>query len=104
MQRYWAAYIPNERERDVVTAAPLNASVDQLRGLPDALVVTAENDVLRDEGEAYARKLCAANVRVTCTRYVGAIHDFVMLNVIADTPAARGAIAQAANALRQALE
>jgi acetyl esterase len=72
--------------------------------LPDALVITAENNVLRDEAEAYARRLWKAGVRVTSTRYLGTIHDFVMLNAIADTPAARGAIAQANDALRSALE
>jgi dienelactone hydrolase len=72
--------------------------------LPNALVITAENDVLRDEGEAYARKLWEAGVRVTCTRYVGTIHDFVMLNDIADAPAARSAIAQANDALISALQ
>jgi acetyl esterase len=103
MENYWAAYIPNKADREVVTATPLNATIDQLRGLPDALIITAESDVLRDEGEAYARKLCEANVRVTCSRYLGTIHDFVMLNAIADTPAARGAIAQAIHALRSTL-
>jgi acetyl esterase len=103
MEHFWAAYIPNKVDREVVTATPVNASIDQLRGLPDALIITAESDVLRDEGEAYARKLCEANVRVTCSRYLGTIHDFVMLNAIADTPAARGAITQATNALRDAL-
>jgi alpha/beta hydrolase fold len=67
------------------------------------LLITSENDVLRDEGEAYARRLADAFVRVTCTRYIGTIHDFVMLNAIADTPAARGAVAQAITALRAAL-
>lgn len=104
MEHYWAAYIPNELDRGVTTATPISATVDQLRGLPDALIITAETDVLRDEGEAYARKLCEANVRVTCSRYLGTIHDFVMLNAIADTPAARGAIAQAIHALREALD
>jgi acetyl esterase len=104
MEDYWAAYIPNKADREVATATPLNATVDQLRGLPDALIITAESDILRDEGEAYARKLCEANVRVTCSRYLGTIHDFVMLNAIADTPAARCAIAQAINALRGTLD
>jgi acetyl esterase len=90
--------------RNVITATPVNATIDQLRGLPDALAVTAESDVLRDEGEACARKLWEAGVRATCSRYLGTIHDFVMLNAIADTPAARGAIAQAITALREALE
>jgi acetyl esterase len=83
---------------------PDKAARNQLEGLPDALVITAENDVLRDEGEAYARKLWEAGMRVTCTRYIGTIHDFVMLNAIADAPAARGAIAQTNAALISALQ
>jgi acetyl esterase len=103
MECFWDAYLPNVEARRAVTATPLNATIDQLRGLPDALVITAENDVLRDEGEAYARKLCDASVRVTATRYVGTIHDFVMLNALADSPAARGAIEQANAVLRAKL-
>jgi acetyl esterase len=91
-------------DREVITATPLNATIDQLQGLPDALIIPAESDILCDEDEAYARKLCEANVRVTRARYLGTIHDLVMLNAIADTPAARGAIAQATNALRDALD
>jgi acetyl esterase len=104
MEDYWAAYIPNKVDREVAKATPLNATVDELRGFPDALIITAERDILHDEGEAYPRKLCEANVRVTCSRYLGTIHDFVMLNAIADTPAARGAIAQAIHALRDILD
>jgi acetyl esterase len=70
--------------------------------VPPALVITDENDVLRDEGEAYARKLIGAGVPVTATRYLGTIHDFVMLNALADTPAARGAVEQAMDFLRNA--
>jgi len=103
MQWFWDAYLPDPALRKRPTATPLNASLDQLAGLPEALVIVDENDVLRDEGEAYARKLSNAGVRVTCTRYNGAIHDFVMLNALADTPATRGAIAQAVSALRGAL-
>jgi acetyl esterase len=77
--------------------------MDQLRDLPDALVIVDENDVLRDEGEAYARKLSDAGVRVTSVRYNGTIHDFVLLNPLADTPAVRGAIGQAVCALKNAL-
>jgi acetyl esterase len=94
MEWFWNAYLPDKAARKEIIAAPLSAKPNQLEGLPDALVITAENDVLRDEGEAYARKLWEAGVRVTCTRYIGTIHDFVMLNAIADAPAARGAIAQ----------
>jgi acetyl esterase len=103
MQWFWDAYLPAPAAREQPTATPLNASLDQLAGLPEALVVVAENDVLRDEGEAYARMLSNAGVRVTSTRYHGTIHDFVMLNALADTPAARGAIAQAVGALKTAL-
>lgn len=103
MKWFWNHYAPNEADRDQITASPLRASVDQLRGLPPALVITGEADVLRDEGEAYARKLTAAGVPVTATRYLGIIHDFVMLNVVTETSAARAAIAQANDQLRKAL-
>lgn len=103
MEWFWNAYLPSAGDRADATAAPLSATIDQLRGLPDALLITAEVDVLRDEGEAYARKLSEAYVRTTCTRYIGTIHDFVMLNALADTPAARGAVGQAIAALRSAL-
>ncbi|HLZ03976.1 MAG TPA: alpha/beta hydrolase [Bradyrhizobium sp.] len=104
MEWFWDAYLPDEAARKQITATPLSAAVDQLTGLPDAVVIVAENDVLRDEGECYARKLSQAGVRVTCTRYNGTIHDFVMLNALADTPAVRGAIAQAIAALKSVLE
>ncbi len=71
--------------------------------MPPALVIVDENDVLRNEGEAYARKLSQAGVRVTSMRYHGTIHDFVLLNAIAETPAARSAIAVANDTLRSAL-
>ncbi len=103
MEWLWNAYLPDESARIAVTAAPLTATIDQLRGLPETLLITAEADVLRDEGEAYARRLSEACVRTTCTRYIGTIHDFVMLNALADTPAARAAIEQASSALRSAL-
>jgi len=103
MEWFWDAYLPGRSDRAEVIAAPLNATIDQLRGLPEALLITAELDVLRDEGESYARKLQEACVRTTCTRYIGTIHDFVMLNALADTPAARGALGQAVAALRTAL-
>jgi acetyl esterase len=83
-------------------AFPLRATVEQLRGLPDALIIT-DDDILQDEGEAYAAKLGQAGVRVTAVRYNQTIHDFVMLNPLADTPAVRGAVQQAIAALRGAL-
>jgi acetyl esterase len=75
-----------------------------LRDLPEALVITAENDPVRDEGEAYARKLAAAGARVTATRYLGTIHDFLMLNALADSPPTRSAIEQISARLRICLE
>jgi len=103
MEWFWDAYLPDASKRKEIAAAPLNASLDQLKGLPDALIVVDENDVLRDEGEAYARKLAQAGVRVTSVRYNGTIHDFVLLNPIANTPAVRGALQQANTALKAAL-
>ena len=100
MQWFWDQYTTDETERDEITASPLRATTEQLAGLPPALVITAEADVLRDEGEAYGRKLRAAGVDVTATRYEGIIHDFVMLNALRGTNAARAAIAQAIAYLR----
>lgn len=95
-------YAPDPAVRSEPTVSPLHASVDQLQGLPPALIIVDECDVLRDEGEAYARKLIEAGVNVTATRYIGITHDFVMLNAITDAPATRGAIAQANEMLKKA--
>jgi acetyl esterase/lipase len=103
MQWFWDQYTTDERQRAEITASPLRASLDQLAGLPPALVITGEADVLRDEGEAYAAKLRAAGVAVTTVRYGGIIHDFVMLNTLRGTHAAEGAINQAIATLRAAL-
>ena len=103
MQWFWDAYLPDVSARRQPTATPLNATLEQLKGLPEALVIVDENDVLRDEGEAYARKLSQAGVRVTSERYNGTIHDFVLLNAISGTPAVRSAVAQATASLRAAL-
>jgi acetyl esterase len=100
MQWYWNAYAPDVTVRKEPTTTPLQASLEQLAGLPPALIMTDENDVLRDEGEAYAHKLMTAGVRVTAMRYLGTIHDFMMLNPITETPAPRAAIAQAIGTLR----
>ena len=95
MKWFWDAYLPDPTARKQPTATPLNTSLDQLAGLPEALVIVDENEALRDEGETYARRLSDAGVRVTSVRYNGTIHDFAMLNALADTAATRGAIAQA---------
>jgi acetyl esterase/lipase len=103
MQWFWDQYTTSETDRAQITASPLRASTEQLADLPPALIITAEADVLRDEGEAYAGKLRAAGVPVTAVRYQGVIHDFVMLNALRGTHAAQAAIAQAAAFLRDAL-
>ncbi|MHC3467179.1 alpha/beta hydrolase [Streptomyces sp. 7R007] len=103
MQWFWDQYTTDEAERAQITASPLRATVEQLRDLPPALVVTGEADVLRDEGEAYANKLREAGVPVTAVRYQGIIHDFVMLNALRETHAAQAAITQAVDVLRTAL-
>ncbi|MFB8265032.1 alpha/beta hydrolase [Streptomyces sp. NPDC055955] len=103
MKWFWDQYTTEEAERAQITASPLRATTEQLTGLPPALVITAEADVLRDEGEAYAAKLRAAGVPVTALRVHGAIHDFVMLNALRETQAAELAIGLAIGALRKAL-
>jgi acetyl esterase len=90
----WDQY-STEAQRDEITASPLRATTEQLAGLPPALVITAEADVLRDEGEAYANKLRLAGVPVTSRRYRGTIHDFVMIDAMAGSDAAKAATAQA---------
>ncbi|MDT0569407.1 alpha/beta hydrolase [Streptomyces sp. DSM 3412] len=103
MRWFWDQYTTSEKERAEITASPLRATPEQLQGLPPALVITAEADVLRDEGEAYADKLREAGVPVTAVRYQGIIHDFVMLNALRGTHAAEAAIGQAITTLRTAL-
>ncbi|KSZ56973.1 esterase [Rhodococcus pyridinivorans KG-16] len=103
MKWFWDQYTTDETERAQITASPLRATIDQLSGLPPALVITAEADVLRDEGEAYAAKLRRAGVPTTAVRYQGIIHDFVMVNSLHDTFAAKAAVAQAVSFLRDAL-
>jgi acetyl esterase len=101
MMWFWDQYTTDPKQRAEITASPLRATTEQLRGLPQALVITAEADVLRDEGEAYANKLREAGVRVTAARFQGILHDFVMLNALANTAAARGAMALATTWLRE---
>jgi acetyl esterase len=103
MMWFWDQYTRDASDREQVTASPLRATTEQLTGLPPALVITGEADPLRDEGEAYASKLRGAGVPVTAVRYEGIIHDFVMLNALAGTVAARDAIAQASRVLKSAL-
>ena len=101
MKWFWDNYLPDKEKRKMHTASPLKASLEQLRGLPEAMVINGEFDILRDEGEAYAHKLIEAGVKVTAVRYLSTIHDFVMLNPITETPATRAAIKQANEMLRE---
>jgi len=92
MEWFWNAYEPDVSARKNLLISPLHSSIDQLKGLPPALIITAENDVLRDEGEQFAHKLTQAGVEVTAVRFLGTIHDFVMLNALAKTPPTKEAL------------
>ncbi|WP_063008545.1 alpha/beta hydrolase [Nocardia kruczakiae] len=103
MAWFWDAYLPEPERRDEITVSPLRASLDELAGLPEAFLIVDENDVLRDEGEAYGRKLTQAGVRTTSARYNGTLHDFMMLDPVRRTAASSAAIDQAIRVLRSAL-
>jgi len=100
---FWDNYIPDPKQRQEIYASPLNATIEQLKGLPPALIQTAENDVLCDEGEAYAHKLNAAGIHVTSVRYNGMIHDFVFLNAFSHTPTSQAALQQVSEELKKHL-
>ena len=95
MKRFWSTYCPIRAFRREIYVSPLRARLGALAGLPPALIVTAGNDVLRDEGEAYARKLMRAGVGVASVRFDGAIHDFLLLDSLRNSAPASGAVAQA---------
>jgi acetyl esterase/lipase len=103
MKWFWDAYTTDPVQRQEIYASPLLATSEQLSGLPPAVVITAEKDVLRDEGEAYARKLDAAGVPVVATRYNGMIHDFGLLNALSAVPGTRAALHQASEELKSRL-
>jgi acetyl esterase len=102
MAWFWDNYMPGIEDRLGITASPLRASRDELAGLPRALVIVDDNDVLRDEGEAYAAKLREAGVPTTSVRFNGIIHDFLMLNALKDTESTRSAMRLAVGVLRDA--
>ena len=104
MKWFWDNYTTDPKQRQEILASPLRATNDDLKGLPPALVITAENDVLRDEGEAYAKKLDAAGVKVTSVRYNGMIHDFGLLNVISQTQGTQTMLQQVADELKKHLQ
>jgi len=103
MKWMWDLYTTDANERKEIYASPLQASVEQLKGLPPALIQVAESDILRDEGEMYGRKLDEAGVNVTTIRYDGMIHDFGLLNGLAEEAAVRSLFEHAAAELRRYL-
>ncbi len=103
MEWFWDAYAPNKEDRKKTKASPLSATVEQLKGLPPALLIVDENDILRDEGEAYARKLIQSGVDVTAVRVLATHHDFALLNALADTPATKATVLLASQKLAEAL-
>jgi acetyl esterase/lipase len=104
MKYGWDLYAPDAKTRNNPYVSPLRASANELKDLPPALVITAENDPLRDEGEAYARKLKEAGVSVDAVRYNGTIHDFVALNALRYVPSTEAAIDQINAGLRRHLD
>jgi acetyl esterase/lipase len=100
MKWFWDNYTTDPVQRTEIYASPLRAMTEELHGLPPALVQTAGNDVLRDEGEEYAGKLDAAGVEVTAVRYSGMIHDWGLLNPISQVPAVRASLRQVAEELK----
>ena len=93
MEYFWDAYLPNKNYKDDMYVSPLRACIEDLVSMPPALIITAENDVLRDEGEAYARKLDAASVHVSCVRINMTIHDFMILNSLQNSRPVKAAFA-----------
>ncbi|WCB36934.1 alpha/beta hydrolase [Gordonia polyisoprenivorans] len=104
MKWFWDAYTTDPAQRAEPHASPLQASIEELQGLPTTLVITDEADVLRDEGEQYANKLREAGVDVTSVRVAGMVHDFLLLDSLRDTKAANVARTLAIDALRSALQ
>lgn len=89
---FWDQYTTSCCARNEIMASPFRADTGRLRNLPEAMILNGEADVLRNEGEAYARKLRDAGVEVTAMRFQGIIHDFVMLNSLNRTKACRAAM------------
>ncbi len=103
MKWFWDNYTTSASDRNNILASPLRATAEQLKGFPQTLIQTAELDVLRDEGEAFGRKLDAAGVPVTVTRYNGMIHDYGLLNPLSQEPTVKTALEQAGAELHKHL-
>jgi acetyl esterase len=103
LRRYWREYLHGTGGWNEPTATPLRANLDDLTGLPPALIITAEADIARDEGELYARRLREAGVRATSMRFLGTVHDFVSLKTLRDSPPSRAALQHGCEFLKAAL-
>ena len=102
MEWFWSSYLPEQDLRGESTVSPLRAAVDELEGLPPALVIVDENDVLRDQGEAYATRLRDAGVPTACVRFNATMHDFMNLSALAGTETTRAALQLAGSTFRRA--
>jgi acetyl esterase len=102
MEWFWSTYLPQDELRSRSTVSPLRATLDELRGLPPALVIVDENDVIRDQGEAYATKLREADVPTASVRFNGTMHDFMMLAVLRESETTGAAMSLAASTFRRA--
>jgi acetyl esterase len=103
MKWMYDMYIPEPEKRKDIHASPLRATVEQLKGLPPTLIQVAESDILRDEGEAFGRKLDDAGVPVSLLRYDGMIHDFGLLNGLAHLPPVKSLFVHAGAELKKYL-
>jgi acetyl esterase/lipase len=103
LRSWWERYLPQRESTADATVAPLRADATELGGFPASLIITAEADVVRDQGEAFAARLREVGVPTTAVRYEGTIHGFTALDALYESSASRAATAQAAAALRAAL-
>ncbi len=103
MEYFWNCYLPDKDKRNGIYISPLKAEIEYLKGVAPALVLTAENDVLRDEGEAYARKLIEAGVDTGCVRINNTFHDFLLLNGLRESRGVKSAYKLICKTLKHAL-
>lgn len=97
-------YTTDQKEREGIYISPARASSEKFKGLPPTLIQVAENDILRDEGETLGRKLDEAGVQVTTVRYNGMIHDFGLLNALAELPTTKSLFEHAGAELQKHLK
>ena len=103
MEWFWHHYLPDPAERRSSLASPLQFRTEDLRGSASALIVTAECDILRDEGEAYAAHLANAGVQVSALRALGTVHSYFLTDALAGSPPAQSTMRLLTAELRHAL-